>query len=79
MFERRTKYFGDILSAERLKTPRQIKKKDPVDYELIDEVLWEAFNGRGKRASKPVTADETADKYYTEEENDYITGDCQWL
>lgn len=72
---RAKKFFGDILSEEVIMNPRQ--KVDAVDYDLINEIMWDAFNGRGKRASKPVEVDETARLYTEDPEIDY-RGDCQW-
>lgn len=72
---RTKKFFGDILSEEVIMNPRQ--KVDAVDYDLINEIMWDAFNGRGKRASKPVEEDLTAKLYEQYPEDDYL-GDCQW-
>lgn len=59
--QRAIKYFGDIVSVDRINAP-YTKPKSAVDEQLL-EVLWEAFNSRGKRAAAPVEHCATADEY----------------
>ena len=60
--ERAHKYFDGIVSAERIDAPRAIPvKEEPID-ELL-EVVWDALNGRGKRAAAEVVEYELADEY----------------
>lgn len=70
MRERTRKYFGDIVSAERIDAPRVIPVKESPDDDLINEILWDAFNGRGKRAARVRENDATADEYIEEVEED---------
>ena len=71
MESRTEKFFGDIISPERIRSPRP-KKLEPCEDEELLEVLWDAFNGRGKRAAEPVEADAVADLYDKPIEDEYI-------
>lgn len=73
MSSRAKRFFGDIVSEELVE--KNEKMVCIVDYDLINEVMWDAFNGRGKRASKPVKKFELADDYYLHPEDDYVNWD----
>lgn len=59
--ERARKFFGGIVSEDRISNPRH--KVDATDYELVNSIMWDAFNGRGKRASKKVEHCSITDEY----------------
>ena len=60
---RAKKYFGDILSEEAFE--RKVLPPDPdADFSAL---MWEAFNGRGKRATKKNKKEVITDDYVFEE------------
>ena len=69
--ERSMKFFGDIISEDRINAPRVIPVEDNND-ELLNEILWDAFNGRGKYVSAPIEKDTIVDDYYVNIEDGYI-------
>ena len=71
MRTRTHKYFGDIISEERINAPRVIPIREQPDDEMINEILWDAFNGRGKRASKKNKTSQIANEYYIHPEDIY--------
>ena len=75
MRTRTHKYFGDIISEERINAPRVIPIREQPDDEMINEILWDAFNGRGKRAAAEVVEDSLATEYDVLIENEYIEED----
>lgn len=72
--KRSIKFFGGIISEDRINAPRVIPVEDNND-ELLNEILWDAFNGRGKSASAPIEKDTTADDYYMNIEDGYVDWD----
>lgn len=75
---RTKKYFGDIIPAARINAPRtKIKTPDAIENDAaLLEVIWDAMNGRGKRAAEPVEPCETAGAYYEDVEAEYIDIDA---
>lgn len=61
--ERKRKFFGDILPEEAFH--RKIVPDNP-DADL-SELMWEAFNGRGKRSAKKVKKSKVTDDYVFDE------------
>ena len=68
--ERAERFFGDMVSHERIHKPYE-KKTEPVVDEALLEVIWDAFNGRGKRASKKNKTSQIANEYYIHPEDIY--------
>ena len=60
---RSVKFFGDIVAPERIMQPYNRAVKKPAYDEELLQIVWEAFNGRGKRAAAEVVPDTTADRY----------------
>lgn len=61
--ERTKRFFGDLISEERINAPRVIPIKEQPDDEMIHAILWDAFNGRGKRSAQPIIEDDLAIEY----------------
>lgn len=71
--DRARKFFGGIVSEERMDA--DLKMVDRVDWDLVNElneVLWDAFNGRGKHAAKKVKKSKVADEYFIHPEDRYV-------
>lgn len=60
---RSVKFFGDIVAPERIMQPYERAVKKPAYDEELLQIVWEAFNGRGKRAAAEVVHCTTADEY----------------
>lgn len=69
MHSRAIRFFGDIVPIERINAPYE-KPKSAVDEGLL-EVLWDALNGRGKRAARKVKRCKVSDEYYLHPEDAY--------
>lgn len=74
--ERTIRFFGDIVPEARIisPAPRRIPAEVETDEELM-AIMWEAMNGRGKRAAAPVAEDRTAMIYYAPVEDEYTDWD----
>lgn len=71
--DRARKFFKGIVPEERMSA--DLKMVDRVDWDLVselNEVLWDAFNGRGKYVSSVIKEDLVAEEYYINIEDCYI-------
>ena len=72
---RAMKFFGDLLPESVIYSPRH-KAESYVDEELL-EVIWDAFNGRGKRAAKTVSKSNVDEYLIPQTEDEYVDWDAE--
>lgn len=66
---RALKFFAGIVPEDKIINPKPVDSTiDPV----LEEILWDAFNGRGKRAAKKRKKSKLADEYIIKPEDDYL-------
>lgn len=76
---RTVKYFGDIVSADRMNN-QQGKTESAEKLEndaALAELMWDALNGRGKRAAEPVEEDRVSVIYFEPVEDQYVDWDAE--
>lgn len=75
-YERARKYFGDIIPEDRLlktKAELEVEKQVNVEHDdFINEILWDAFNGRAKHSTSVIDVESNENDYYEEVENSYV-------
>lgn len=76
---RTIRFFGDIVSADRINNP-PVKTESAEKLEndaALAELMWDALNGRGKRAAEPVKEDRVSVIYFEPVEDQYVDWDAE--
>lgn len=67
--DRALKFFAGIVPEDKIINPKPVA---PTTDPVLEEILWDAFNGRGKRAARKRERSKLADEYIIKPEDDYL-------